>query len=140
MPLSLTGHSPATPEQSQRSAASEPLAPSAQSHATHQGSTGGSQRPQARVLLNNSRGGGGPGTRKSKSLCTKNSQINISFCKISFFPTTTTTTTTTRVRRGGGGVSECLFFSTFCERRLGSFSALDKLLPPSCDLHVLICC
>ena len=30
--------------------------------------------------------GGGPGTQKSKILCTKNSQINISFCKISFFP------------------------------------------------------
>ena len=44
--------------------------------------------------------------------------------------------------RGGGGGSSFLsvyFFSTFCERRLGSFSALDKLLPP-CDLHVLICC
>ena len=31
--------------------------------------------------------GGGPGTQKSKILCTKNSQINISVCKISFFPT-----------------------------------------------------
>ena len=41
---------------------------------------------------------------------------------------------------GGGGVLSVYFFSTFCERRLGSFSALDKLLPPSCDLHVLICC
>ena len=33
---------------------------------------------------------------------------------------------------GGGGMwflSECLFFSTFCERRLGPFSALDKLFP-----------
>ena len=28
------------------------------------------------------------------------------------------------------------FPQTFCERRLGSFSTLDRLLPPSCDLHV----
>ena len=32
-------------------------------------------------------GGGGPGTQKSKSLY-KSSQINNSFCKISFFPVT----------------------------------------------------
>ena len=31
-------------------------------------------------------GGGGSETQKSKSWCTKNSQINISFCKKSFFP------------------------------------------------------
>ena len=30
---------------------------------------------------------GGPGTQRSKSLCTKKSQINKSFCKRSFFPT-----------------------------------------------------
>ena len=30
---------------------------------------------------------GGPGTQKSKSLCTKNSQIDISFCKTSLFLT-----------------------------------------------------
>ena len=29
--------------------------------------------------------GGGLGTQKSKSLCTKNSQINVSFCKFSIF-------------------------------------------------------
>ena len=41
--------------------------------------------PLARVLLK--RGGSGPGTQKFKSLCTKNSQINIPFLKISFCPT-----------------------------------------------------
>ena len=39
---------------------------------------------------------------------------------------------------GGGAVSECSFFSRpFCERRRGPFTALDKLLFHSCDLHVL---
>ena len=32
------------------------------------------------------KGGGGPGTQKSKNLCTQNSQINISFCERSLFP------------------------------------------------------
>ena len=41
-------------------------------------------------------GGWGPGTQKSKGLCTKNSQINIWFCKISFFPTM-------KSGSGGGG-------------------------------------
>ena len=41
---------------------------------------------------------------------------------------------------GGGGVLSVYFFSTFCERRLGPFSALDKLFSSSCGLHVLICC
>ena len=49
-----------------------------------------------RVLLK--RGEGGPETQKSKSLCTKNSQINISFCKILFFPTVKSWS------GGGGGV------------------------------------
>ena len=43
-------------------------------------------RGAGRVLLTGG-GVGGPGTQKSKSMCTKNSQINNSFCKISFFPT-----------------------------------------------------
>ena len=43
-------------------------------------------------------GGGVPGTQKAKSLCTKNSQINISFCTISCFPTM-------KSGSGGGGVS-----------------------------------
>ena len=38
-----------------------------------------------RVLLEG--GGGASGTQKSKTLCAKNCQINISFCTISFFPT-----------------------------------------------------
>ena len=41
--------------------------------------------PMGRVLLKEG-GGGGPGTQKSKSLWTKNSQINVSFGKTSCFP------------------------------------------------------
>ena len=44
-------------------------------------------------------GGGGPGTQKSKILCTKNSQINSYFCKISFFPAMKSGS-----EGGGGGV------------------------------------
>ena len=38
-----------------------------------------------RVLLKGV-GGGGPGSQKSKSLCTKTSQIHVSVCKFHVFP------------------------------------------------------
>ena len=37
----------------------------------------------------------------------------------------------------GKGSLFTLFLQTFCERRPGPCSALDKLFSPSCDLHVL---
>ena len=42
------------------------------------------------------------------------------------------------VGRGGGGLSECLCFCALLQKvaETGPFTALDKLLFPSCDLHV----
>ena len=58
-----------------------------------------SQRSRARPHAHGGRGG--PGTQKSRSLCTKNSQTNISLCKISFVPTTKSGS------EGGGETLSC---------------------------------
>ena len=96
--------------------------------------------PPPRVLLK--RGGvggggevGGPGTRKSKSLGTKNSPNQFfPFLKVDFLPLR-------NPRPKGGGCSECLFFPYLLRKAPeGRFQALDKLFSHSCELHVLPCC
>ena len=60
---------------------------------------GGVPPPWLLIILKKPWGGGGPGTQKSKSLCTKNSQINISLCKNFIF-------SRYEIRVRGGGVSQ----------------------------------
>ena len=88
----------------------------------------------ARVLLKGGGamgwGGGGPGTQKSKSLCTKNSQINTSFCKkFSFFPTMKSGS------RGRGGVRPPPTHPTLGDAELSSKTLAAARGAPGEDLH-----
>ena len=75
-------------------------------------------------------GGGGPGTQKSKGLCPKNSQLNIFFCRISFFPTMKS-----RSKREGGVSPPPIPAPT----HPGDAELLSKTQDVGCPV-VIICC